>query len=142
MRRVPYEVESLSTEELVIKLNEFRHEYHNIREEEEYVFEELVARIQRGQITTPTVEPRRVTTPTAEAVSRPTSPIIRAFITRGFTEGDRILIVNKVTPAGYRINSKDKSGVVRGISLTGRVLITTDNRVDTWRFPRNLIREE
>ena len=120
MRRVLYEVESLTTEELVLKLNELRHDLHNIREEEETVFEELATRIQRGQVTTPTAEP----------VSRPTSPIV-AFVSRGFAEGDRILIVNKVTPAGHRVNSKDKSGFVRGTSLTGRILITTDNRVDT-----------
>ena len=135
MRRVPYEVESLTTEELILKLNELRHDSHNIREEEEHVFEELSSRVQRGLVATPT------TTPTAEPIRRPTSPIV-PFASREFAEGDRILIINKVTPAGSRVNSKDKSGFVRGISLTGRILITTDNRVDTWRFPRNLIREE
>ena len=135
MRRVPYEVESLTTEELILKLNELRHDSHNIREEEEHVFEELSSRVQRGLVATPT------TTPTAEPIRRPTSSIV-TFASRGFAEGDRILIVNKVTPAGSRVNSKDKSGFVRGISLTGRILITTDNRVDTWRFPRNLLREE
>ena len=135
MRRVPYEVESLTTEELILKLNELRHDSHNIREEEEHVFEELSSRVQRGLVATPT------TTPTAEPIRRPMSPIV-AFASREFAEGDRILIINKVTPAGSRVNSKDKSGFVRGISLTGRILITTDNRVDTWRFPRNLIREE
>ena len=117
MRRVPYEVESLTTEELILKLHHLRHDSHNIREEEEHVFEELSSRVQRGLVATPT------TTPTAEPIRRPTSPIV-AFASRGFAEGDRILIVNKVTPAGHRVNSKDKSGFVRGISLTGRILIT------------------
>jgi hypothetical protein len=47
MRRVLYEIESLTTEELVLKLNELRYDFHNIQEdeeEEEAVFEELATR--------------------------------------------------------------------------------------------------